>query len=263
MLWALLISGLAWAGAPVDVARYPCCRAISPIQVDGKLEELAWQVAPRVGKFAKVGRFCGEAIPRSDTRPRYRTEAMMLWDERYFYVAFACEDRDMWATKFGRDDHLWEEEVVEVFVDPDGDGKDYAELEVNPLNIVVDLKITAWPFPKGGVKEGDVEWDIEGLKTAVRAEGTVARSHDAPERKDEDLGWTVEIAIPWDALADIPGAGGAPPRPGDQWRVNLYRIERPRDGRDEFLAWSDVRFLNFHMPRYFGVVEFVEPYGSP
>ena len=257
MFWSLVVVGIIYGSAPVDVARYQCHRATSPIKVDGKLCELDWQIAPRVGKFTKVGQFCGEAIPRSDVVPRYRTEAAMLWDDEYLYVAFACEDPDMWATKFRRDDELWNEEVVEVFVDPDGDGKDYAELEVNPLNTVVDLKITAWPFPKGGVKHGDIKWDIKGLKTAVSAEGTVARSKEAKERKDEDRGWTVEIAIPWKGLKGIPGADGKPPKPWDQWRINLYRIDRPQDGRDEYLSWSNVRFLNFHMPRYFGVVEFV------
>ena len=90
---------------------------------------------------------------------------------------------------------FWEE-VVEVFIDPDGDGKEYAELEVNPLNVVVDLKVSA--KPEGGVGWSSMKWDIEGLKTAVAVYGTVN------EREDRDQGWTVEIAIPWTGLKDVP-----------------------------------------------------------
>ncbi|MEC7227961.1 MAG: hypothetical protein VXW00_13900, partial [Candidatus Latescibacterota bacterium] len=64
-----------------------------------------------------------------------------------------------------------------------------------------------------------VEWDIEGLQTAVQTYGTVN------DNSDTDLGWSVEIAIPWSAMAeDI--TGGQRPTPGTNWRLNLYRIER-------------------------------------
>jgi len=98
-----------------------------------------------------------------------------------------------------------------------------------------------------------MEWDIEGLKTAVAVFGTVN------ERDDRDQGWTVEIAIPWTGLKDIPPGITGPPEEGTQWRINLYRIERPKDQQgigDEYSAWSSVRVLNFHVPERFGVVEF-------
>ena len=99
-----------------------------------------------------------------------------------------------------------EQEVVEVFLDPDGDGKNYPELEVTPHNVVVDLLI---PAPRRGAATA-AQWNIEGLRTAVGKHA---------------WGWTVEMAIPWNSL----GAGGVtrPPKSGDRWRVGLYRIERP------------------------------------
>ena len=39
----------------------------------------------------------------------------------------------------------------------------------------------------------------------------------------------MEIAIPWAAMADR--IGGSRPRPGDTWRLNVYRIER-KGGRE-------------------------------
>ena len=67
--------------------------------------------------------------------------------------------------------------------------------------------------------KADMDWDIAGLQTAVVVHGTVNDS------LSQDLGWTVEIAIPWAAMANRIG-GGNRPNPGDTWRLNLYRIER-------------------------------------
>jgi hypothetical protein len=211
----------------------------------------------------------------------------MLWDNHALYIAFSCRDPEMWTTMATHDSSLWAEEVVEVFIDPDGDGRDYYELEVNPLNVVVDLKI----FTLTPEWKSDIGWDTKNLKTAVKAYGTVNN----PD--DRDIGWTAEIAIPWEGFEGIPG-GTKPPSPGDQWRLNLYRIERgggiatkreidrlgaessqiqsrkeqavedvkrlaeiqakmqELEYRTEYTAWSGTYTRGFHDPTRFGVVEF-------
>ena len=265
MVWRLLpcfaLSVLALGQETLP--QYRAVRSMDPIQIDGKLDEFSWAAAPRVGRFHNI-----RNLSQRDTAP---TEAALVWDDTYLYFAFACGDLEAWATMKNRDDRIWNEEVVEVFLDPDGDARNYAELEVSPENVVVDLMIAA---PRTGAAEEALRWDIEGLKTAVGR-------HKA--------GWVVEIAIPWASL----GRSGATqaPRSGDRWRVGLYRIERPggvarseklaalrtslaeasaeaKAGLErqiaqleadlEYLAWSPTRVeRGFHDPERFGVVEFV------
>ncbi len=248
--------------APVRLPVYGARRSVDAVRIDGVLDEATWALAPRVGEF--------RLIHDPARRPAYPTEAAVTWDDAHLYVAFASTDRDPWGTLMNRDDRLWEQEVVEVFLDPDGDGRNYAELEVSPHNIVVDLLIAA----AGAGGPNARRWDVAGLQTAVRR-------HDA--------GWIAEMAIPWAALA---GAGvSAAPRPGDTWRVGLYRIKRPggpakgeriaalsRERReatgarraeierqletlradDEYSAWSVTRAdRGFHDPERFGHVEFM------
>ena len=68
---------------------------------------------------------------------------------------------------------MWSEEVVEVFIDPDGDGRDYLEFQVNPLNAHVDLHIISLnPW------DSSIEWDIDGVRNAVDVIGTVNDSSD-------------------------------------------------------------------------------------
>jgi hypothetical protein len=252
MRWSLfLLAGAVWAQ---DVPTYRAGRTVDPIRIDGKLDEFTWAALPRVGRF--------RTIRGPQATPQRATNASVAWDDRNLYVAFICRDPDPWSRMKNRDDRLWEEEVVEVFLDPDGDTQNYPELEVSPNNVVVDLLI---PRPRSGNFKQAVAWDIAGLQTAVaRHTG----------------GWTVEIAMPWKSLA---GAGvSAAPKPGDRWRVGLYRIERPggpakadriaalqkagdKTGaeklqeNDEYLAWSPTRGdRGFHDPERFGIVEFVE-----
>jgi hypothetical protein len=233
------------------------------IRIDGKLDEFTWAALPRVGPFRN--------IRRPDSTDALPTQAAMAWDNDRLYVAFTCVDPEPWGTLMQRDQFLWNEEVVEVFLDPDGDGHDYPELEVSPHNIVVDLLIPRRPDVSTDASVA-AHWDIEGLETAV---------------SKHESGWVVEIAIPWKSLAG--GGVTSAPREGDRWRVGLYRIERPGgpsrvarieeiqkklegvaegaqpelrkelenlQGTSQALAWSPTR-RSFHDPERFGVVEFV------
>ena len=214
---ALLLAGLWATAAPLSagqtltddglVSYYPVSRTSGPIAIDGQLDEFSWQLAEQVDSF--------ERILNDYDRVLHSTRAKMLWDDENFYFAFACKDPDIWAIYTEEDDPMWSEEVVEIFIDPDGDAENYLELEVNPLNAVVDLLIYAlkpdWHSSK--------DWDIAGLQTAVQVQGTVNDS------VSQDIGWSVEIAIPWAAMVDSVGGGGKP-TVGDTWRLNLYRIER-------------------------------------
>lgn len=256
---SLLAAVPAWAQD--EVPTYQARRIEEPIRIDGRLDEPAWTLASRVGPFRLI---------TDPARPAmYPTEATLLWDETHLYVAFAASGREAWGRLTERDASLWQEEVVEVFLDPDGDGRQYAELEVSPHNVVVDLLIAA---PRAGGPEAR-RWDAAGLQTAV------ARHAD---------GWVTEMAIPWSALS---GAGvTSAPVAGDTWRVGLYRITRPggvdkaaridalveerrtasderraaieatlRDLRadDEYAAWSPTQpDRGFHDPERFGRVVF-------
>jgi hypothetical protein len=178
----------------------------------------------------------------------------MLWDARYFYFYFAAADPDIWSTYDQRDLPLYEEEVVEIFIDPDGDGQSYAEVEINPLNTVFDLLLSK-PWSQGG--KGYDAWN-PALLNAVQVNGTVG------DAADVDQGWSAEIALPWtelvSPLVDVPGSQPLPPQPGDEWRLNLYRYEQARRSGSknevQASAWSPVGKVDFHVPERFGRVVF-------
>ena len=167
----------------------------------------------------------------SGDAPRQATRVWAVWDEEEMRVLIRAEDTHISATLTGRDAPLYTEEVVEVFLDPVGDGECYFEIEVNPLNAVLDLVLRR---NRSGYKK-DFAWQCENLRTCVRREAAA---------------WSAEMAIPFRSLA------AAPPQPGDKWRGNFARIDRPPGIPRELTAWSPTGFANFHVPERFGVIEF-------
>ena len=125
--------------------------------------------------------------PSPASRPRMR----MLWDDTYLYVAARLEEPHVWATLSRHDDIVYRDNDFEVFVDPEGDGRWYGEVEVNALGTVFDLLLDR-PYSEGGRPHAN--WSPPGLRTAVSVEGTLN------DPSDVDRGWTVEIAIPHAAL---------------------------------------------------------------
>jgi len=115
---------------------------------------------------------------------------------------------------------------------------------------VIDLKI-GWE-ENGAVTDVPtfVKWNAEGWQTAVNVDGDVA------DRAGQDTSWTVEMAVP---LADFAPLGGAPPKIGDTWRLQLYRIDRSNTLKEpEYSGWSPTD--TFHRPSQFGYLTFA---GSP
>lgn len=248
---------------------YVCYRASeasspSPISLDGRLEEEAWRAAPWTDLFLDIE---GASKPA----PRHRTRAKMLWDDDCFYVAAELEEPHVWGTLAVRDSVIFHDNDFELFIDPDGDTHHYGEFEINALNTGWDLRLPL-PYKDGG--RADDGWDMKGLKTAVAVSGTLN------DPRDVDQGWSIEIAIPWKAVASLTDdtsprreavrsgsllkgyaeiSGGMPrpvdrrsqpipipPGEGDQWRLNFSRVQwRHEVVGNEYRKVKDVREDNW------------------
>lgn len=168
-----------------------------------------------------------------------QTAVRLVWDAAALHVRFDCADRDAWGTFSRRDDPLYQEEAVEVFLAPgSGDPARYFEFEVSPRGTLFDAVI--WnPDGDRATMRADPTWDCPGLRSEA---GAGAASQD----------WWATLEIPWLALTEEPAAP-----PPQTWRANFYRIERPRDGVAEFSAWSPTFTspADFHKPARFGILE--------
>lgn len=211
----------------LPVARVLLAR--EPIAVDGSLDEPAWRTAFEVPLVDSM----------TGAPPVHPTTARLLWDERHLYVAFEVADDDV-VVRPGRadDDAIWEDEVVEVFVDPAGTGRGYAEVDLSPANVRFDARFASWRSDLAAART----WS-SGATTATR----IRRGGDGAP------GWTAEMALPLEALR----GAAPPPRPGSRWRANLYRLEiRNRAGVREGQAFSPPLRPDFHALERFGWIVF-------
>jgi hypothetical protein len=200
------------------------------------LERMGWDELPL---FASLVRSADGGAAEQPTRLR------AAWDLEALYLRFECEDRDAWGTWQRRDDPLYEEEVVEVFLEPgEREPASYFELEVSPLGVLFDARIHN-PTSRRAEMVIETAWDCPGLRWQA---GRGAARQD----------WWAALAIPWAALAPATAEVGPPL----VWRANFYRIERPRDrAAPELSAWSPTmnQPVDFHRPARFGMLSLAPP----
>ncbi|WP_375766386.1 carbohydrate-binding family 9-like protein [Archangium gephyra] len=219
------VLGPQLGGGPPPLPEYTVRRASKAPVIDGELDDAVWKdAAPVVLRGSFDGR-----------EPSLRTEARLAYDDQYLYVAFDVEDPDVWGTLREQDTPIYEQEVVEIFLDANADGRTYNEMQVSPHNVNFDAY---FPARRQGM---DLSWD-SGMKTAVKVRGTL----DNPEDRDE--GWRVEMRIPFARLAEVPNV---PPKKGERWRFNLYRLEHVGRQQVEGQSFSPLFVGDFHaLPRF-------------
>lgn len=203
----------------------------SSLTLDGLLNKPAWAAADTTPLFVNTN---GQTVNNPTTL------AKVLWDSNYLYVAFDCQDPDIWATYTQHDDPLYKEEAVEIMIDADGSQSTYTELQVNAAGTIFDAY---WPERR---KDVDMAFDAH-LKVGVHVDGTINK-HD-----DVDKGWTTEIAIPFSSIRDAPHR---PPLDGETWRVNFYRMDKPNAKSQIGMMWSPTYVGDYHALDRFGYITF-------
>jgi hypothetical protein len=267
----------AWF-ANVRLPEYKACKLNGEIEIDGVLSEPAWNKANLLTlREAELG-----------GKVRFGTRVRMLWDDQAVYLAFDCDDPDVYNPITKHDDDLWQHDVVEVFVDVTGDSMSYMELHVAPSGATADV---LWADFRPGVDwfasptwerfteaESKTAYTAKGMSAAVKVDGTLNNPDDT------DRGYVVEWRIPYAAmvnvvpdeqkgrkLIDVSLFKQVPvekPKLGAVWRMNFNRCddslklkEKNAEGKlvnvIEESAWAPTTG-SFHVPFLFGRVRFVE-----
>ena len=215
-----------------------CKKIDKDFELTGKLDHPFWKEAQ---PFKLVDAITGES-------GRFSTEIRVLYSNQCLYVGFDCEDDYIWGTITERKGPVYDEECVEVFLNPAGCSHQYYEINLSPRNVVYDVCVinsrTA-ENPDGAFKPL-LDMNVENLRTATHVEGKL-------NVQGKGKRWTAEYAIPFTELF---GAPNVPPKTGDTWRVNFYRIDSPQKGKQEYYAWSKTERPAFHLPWRFGYLKF-------
>ncbi len=242
-------------GELINPRKYLIPRADRSIKIDGRQDDLSWKKAPFTQDFIDIE---GLKVPNQ------RTRLKMLWDEEFLYIYAHLEEKHIWATLKNRDTIIFYNNDFEVFISPSNSNHNYGEIEINALNTVWDLLLDRPYNTKGNPI---FNWNLPELKTAVHIEGTLNKPTDI------DQYWSVEMAIPMDALTELKRSPKKKPMIGEQWRINFSRVQWDHDLidnryyrkkengkylRENNWVWSSQGVINMHLPEHWGYIEFAE-----
>lgn len=217
--------------------RWSVPRAPRTLDDDGVVGLWAWEEIPRLPPLLRADGG-GSAL--------WKTAVRVCRDDFGLAVRFDCADRAAWGTFTERDDPLWQEEVVELFLalGPD-DPRRYFEFEVSPRGVLFDARVEN-PTGRRADLEVDTAWNCPGIRWGA---GDSDLIHPSGEGED----WWAVLVLPWASLTET----GVP---AEVLRANFYRIERPphpphpANTPHEFSAWSPTLSdpPDFHQPARFG-----------
>jgi hypothetical protein len=199
----------------------------SALTVDD-FENPAWRKAQPV----QIDRdWSGESAP-----PGCKAEARLLWSDEALYVRFFCNQWEPLVVsqepqRERKTIGLWDRDVCEIFIAPDPTSLErYFEFEAAPTGEWLDVRI------RWSARERESDWGFNsGMTTATQL--------------GRNFLFTT-MRIPWSA--SLPQ-----PRPGERWRVNLFRCIGTDPNR-RYLAWQPTRTPAplFHVPKAFGWLVF-------
>jgi hypothetical protein len=239
---------------------YSAMKTDQEITIDGKDSESAWSNAPWSESFIDIEGKPGHVDP-------FKTRYKLLWDDNYVYVYAKMLETDIWAKLKEHDQVIFQDNALEIFMDPDGDGHQYMEFQINAYGAIWDLMLTK-PYRDGGQPVSG--WDIKGLKKAVLIDGTLN------DPSDKDKSWSIELAFPLNAL----NLGGRKPNiAGTRWRMNFSRVQHEMEVKNgiyeykkdakgrplqpAYYVWTPQGLISLHYPERFGYVTFDDGKSSP
>ena len=215
--------------------QYSVRRTSAKIEIDGRLDEPAWQNAETFGKFQ---------FPWWTSGEKEQTTARMLWDEEFLYVSYECQDAHISAVQTERDSPVYQDDCVELFTAPNPDRPlDYFNIEMNVNRAILDRH-----HPDGPGKPQVPNWNARGIKIATVVDGSLN------DDTDTDRGWVLEVAIPFENFAKV--TGRAHPRDGDVWHLNLNRLGGKINPQHSQWSPGTTAKPAFHAPDTFGRVTF-------
>jgi len=214
---------------------YEVRRTAAPLTIDGKVESVEWSAAGPAISFV----FPWDV----QTGTKQKTRCRLLWDDQNLYVAYECEDTDITARVKGRDEFVYRDDAVELFLNvrPSQTAAYYC-IETNVLGTVMDYICVDAQFYVRRL-------NLEDVKIGIQVDGTLNESG------DRDRSWSLEMAVPWKNFSDM----ARPPQAGTVFTANLNRWDGVEPNR-RLSVWADskIDWPHPHAPKNFGDLVFRE-----
>lgn len=209
---------------------HPCYRLPDAPDVDGKLDDPAWQTVPEISAFERLS---GQLVGRKQTYLRLGYTPAAL------FVGVECFEPDIEEILRAEDAAPpWRRDSVELFVLPAG-SETYHQFGVTPSG---DQWYSLW----------DARWQKKGLDSPDRT-GQGAADGSAWEAAVSAAGdrWFLEARLPFAALGDVPDSG-------ESWQGHVGRNMRRFSSRFGQVDYSSSAHVmgSYHYVDGFGAIVF-------
>jgi len=164
-----------------------------------------------------------------------------MWDDSFFYAAFEVQDPDVVSANTAHMSNPWEDDCVEVFLETDNQRAP----DRTPSTFQMSVSAGGGSSFVVGENGQPKPKKIFTFKCARKVQGTPNRSY------DRDLGYTIELAMPWKEM-------GGPPAPGRVMGFNM--ICRLKGENTGFVSFSPqvASEEDVHVPAKWGTIKFME-----
>ena len=180
---------------------------------------------------------------RSTAGDNYETKVKLLYSANGIYFLYSCNDRKLTNTMQMDFLDLWNEDVIEIFLQPDESNPAYFEYELSPLDFELPIII----FNEQGKLNSWIPFHYEDERK-TRHSTSIAGGEKKPGGLAKN--WMAEVFIPFALMKPVLKTL---PATGTRWKGNLYRIDY--DEGEALWSWKP-NSGNFHEYDKFGSFRF-------
>ena len=238
---------------PSDVTSDPFEDSIQPVPettqppvVDGNLFEIVWQKAALLSPFQNAD---GTGDPQNPT------ETFLMWDAENLYIgvkAYLAESQLPHISQTQQDSPIWEDECIEILMDPNLQTDIYYHLVINPIGAFFDQKVNVPSQPDFRFAPHDVQLtlDRKSMQTAFDADSEWNLDAKVATQINTTF-WSIEIAIPREML-EKPSKSDLQDKPAfeNRWFFNIHRKAYSNAANTEDLAPTTQREYSYWLPTY-------------
>ena len=110
-----------------EIQNYRCKFTNTKPSLSGRIDDPCWSEAPFTKDFIDIR---GISFPS----PKYQTQAKMLYDTEFLYIAAKLQEPQVWTDISLKNSVLYWQNDFEVFLNPLGDAQNYYELDISYLS---------------------------------------------------------------------------------------------------------------------------------
>ena len=231
---------------PFEDSMQPVPKIAQAPVVDGNLFEIVWQEAAVLSPFQNAD---------AEGEPQNTTETLLMWDDQNLYIgvkAYFAESELPQISQTQPDSPIWEDECIEILIDPNLHTDIYYHFVINPIGALFDQQVNVPSKPDFRFAPHDVQRTLERkiMQTSFSADSKWNSEAKVATQINTTF-WSIEVALPRQKLekpATSDSQNGT--ALGNRWFFNIHRKAYSSTRMTVDLVPTTYREYSYWLPTY-------------